>query len=354
MAFLSFQPNKQFKPVQYTGNGSNNYQITSVGFKPGLIWGKNYGDATYNHWYADEVRGFGSGSTDTPILNVNNTDAEFNRNVFGDDGMLSNGFELNDYSDSNGNGKSNIAYCWKFSGTSGTSNTDGSITSTVSVNTDAKMSIVKWTGTGSAGATIGHGLGVKPAAAFIRRTNASSHLTVYNHVQGAQYKLYLDDTHALTDDTGFFNDVEPTTSVFTVGTEADTNASGGTHIGYFFAETKGFFRCGQYSGSNNSNGAFIHLGFKPAFIMFKNQGSSSERWAQYDKTRAGYNTQNNRLASNDNTAQGAETDKLSFYSMGFKITSNGDAHLNDSNSHQFFAWADEPMVSTNNIPATAR
>lgn len=353
MAFLSFQPNKNFKPVKYTGNGANNHQITTVGFKPGLIWGKNYGEASYEHWMLDEVRGFGSGSTDSPVLNSNNTNEEFDRNVFGDDGMLSNGFELNDYSDSNANTKNYIAWCWKGSGTSGSANTDGSINSTVSVNTDAKWSIVTYTGTGSAG-TVGHGLGVKPAAMFIRRADGSSHWTVYNHAQGAQYKLYLDDTHALTDDAGAFNDTDPTTSVFSVGTEADTNASGGRIIAYVFAETKGFFRCGQYSGTNDTDGPYVHLGFKPAFLLFKNQGSSVERWANYDKLRAGYNSQNNRLSASDNTAESAETEKIDFMANGFKIRSNGDGHLNDSNSHQWFAWADEPIVATNNVPNTAR
>jgi hypothetical protein len=146
--------------VLYTGNGSNGHAITGVGFQPDLVWGKCRNIGT-DHYWVDAVRGV------TKVLRSNLTNVEYTQT----DSLVSfnsDGFTLDDDNSGGPSGNFNIsgrtyaAWNWKANG-SGSSNTAGTITSTVSANPTAGFSIVSYTGNGTTGATIGHGLGVAPA-----------------------------------------------------------------------------------------------------------------------------------------------------------------------------------------------
>ena len=78
----------------------------------------------------------------------------------------------NQWAQMNSSGRTFVNWCWLADGTSGSSNTDGDITSTVSANTAAGFSIVKYSGTGTDSDTVGHGLGVAPHFIVIKRRDA--------------------------------------------------------------------------------------------------------------------------------------------------------------------------------------
>ena len=219
-----------FNTKLYTGNGSTN-AITGVGFQPDWVWIKGRSVAE-NHNMYDSVRGAGE------RLIPNGTNAESTKTdthkSFDSDGFSLEG----NVSDYNQNSSNFVSWNWKAGNSSGSSNGDGSITSTVSANTTAGFSIVSYTGTGS-NATVGHGLGVAPSLIINKCRSATQNWATYHAGIGATKAVFLDGNDTATTSSSYFNNTAPTTSVFTVGTSGDTNKSSQTHISYCFAEKKG-------------------------------------------------------------------------------------------------------------------
>jgi hypothetical protein len=264
-------------------------------------------------------------------------------------------------------------YCTNHSGMGGTANTpttnsfsnfDGSIQSNISPNTIAGFSIVSYTGTG-ANATLGHGLGVTPKMIIFKKRNGAPNWSVYHTSIGATKYLELNTTAASQTATDRFNDTEPTSSVFSVGTENQTNASSGTYIAYCFAEKKGFSKFGSYTGNGSSNGTFVYTGFKPAFLIMKRTNSAGTGWIIKDNKRSGTaalqnfgqmnpNQTENPSANTNNAENKASAYAVDILSNGFKFRGTG-TQINESGStYIYMAFAEEPLVGTNNIPATAR
>ena len=351
MAYISFQPKDYFNTVTYTGNGSTQ-SITGVGFQPDWCWIKGRGSSAYDHQLYDVLRGV------TKALASNSTDAESTQTA-GLTAFDSDGFTLGSHARVNSNGDNKVAWNWKAGG-SGSSNSDGSITSTVSANTTAGFSIVKYTGTGS-NATIGHGLGAAPNLVIIKNYSRAGENwrvgSITGTVQGTGASDFgasaqLDNTGGLNAASNIFNDTAPTSTVFSVGTASSTNYSGDNLIAYCFASKKGFSKFGVYTGSNTADGPFIYTGFKPGFLMIKNYGASGQNWQIHDDKRLGYNPKNYQLypsyASTDDT-----NERLDLLSNGFKIRTTGGDN-NHVSGYFYMAFAEEPLVSSNNIPATAR
>ena len=346
MAYISFQPNDYFNTKLYTGTGSSN--TVSVGFEPSLTWIKNRGDAE-SHCLFDAVR------TNGYYLKSDATSAEIDGasaglwSAFTSDGFtVLNGNRTNDSSDT---------YCswnWRANG-AGVSNTDGSITSTVSASTTSGFSIIKYTGTGS-NASIGTGLGAIPHMAIFKRTDtAGFNWFVYHRSLGAGKFIILDSTGAEQSSTSIWQNTTPTSSVITLGGDGGVNASGGTYICYAFTEKKAFSAMGSYVGNGNADGSFIYTnGMKPAFVMIKNS-SATESWYILDTKRPSYNTNNYYLLPNTSGAEGTSTSlATSLLSNGFKIE-NSDTSMNTSGqTYIYMAFAEEPLVSSNGVPATAR
>ena len=209
------KPTDYFNTVLYSGTGAAQ-SITGVGFQPQILWQKSR-SAAQNHRLMDIVRGNNlTLKPDTTLAEVANSTT-----------LDSDGFSFTDGSGENANdsGKTYVAWNWLAGGT-GVSNTDGTITSTVSANTTSGFSIVSYTGTGSV-ATVGHGLGVAPNIVIVKqRTVAGNHWIMYHSaLPSANYFLYLCDTDPQQTATGFFNNTAPTSSVFTIGTDAQTNGN---------------------------------------------------------------------------------------------------------------------------------
>jgi len=254
----------------------------------------------------------------------------------------------------NQNGNRHVAWNWLAgSSQAGSSNTDGSITSTVSANTTSGFSMVTYTGTG-ANATVGHGLGSAPKMMLIKHLNTTNHWRVYHNSLGATNVIYLNLTDATDTGQGSvnFNNTAPTSSVFSLGTNAGVNASGGTYVAYCFAEKKGFSKFGSYVGNGNADGTFIYTGFKPSLLIRKRTDASND-WYINDNKRAGYNPQNNYLFPNSTQIESA-LQRFDFLSNGFKIRTTDTGDNASGGTYIYMAFAENPLVGTNGVPATAR
>jgi len=343
MAYISFQPKDHFNTKLYTGTGSE-LAVSSVGFQPDWVWLKDRG-AVASHILTDAVR------TATKVLKSNTTGAE-STNAQALKSFDSDGFTLGTTSDINTSSNTYVSWNWKANG-SGSSNTDGSITSTVSASTTSGFSIVKWTGSGG-NATIGHGLGVVPKMIIIKSLANTTSWMVYTAMTGNNSEIALNTTASATGSSTAWQDTDPTSSVFYVagGAGDGVNASG-DYVAYCFANIRGFSKFGEYTGNENADGTFVYTGFKPAFVMIKNRGSAGKDWFIHDNKRLGYNDKNYGLFPNLTNAEATDIN-LDLLSNGFKLR-RSTAQLNhNGNFYIFMAFAESPLVGSNNIPATAR
>jgi len=347
MAFTTINKGSNyFNTKLYTGTGAAQ-SLTGVGFQPDFTWFdcRSTGNDTI---LFDAVRGA------TKSLYSDLTNAE-QTNTAALVSFDSDGFSLGGASgDTNDNGASYLAWNWLASNTSGSSNTDGSITSTVSANTTAGFSIVRYTGTAS-NATVGHGLGVAPKFIIFKdTTNAGTNWSIYHKSMTAGYRLTLNDTSARTGpDSTYYQSTDPTSSVFYIGTNSRANASGAVTIAYCFANVKGFSRFGRYWGNGNADGTFVYTGFKPSYVLIKNMDGAGYSWLVHDNKRPGYNSTDIISEVDLNVAEKTGY-HMDFLSNGFKhrITS-GSSNAN-SNLYMYAAFAEHPLVGTNGVPATAR
>tara|TARA_Y100000004_G_scaffold182794_1_gene229902 strand:+ start:343 stop:1386 length:1044 start_codon:yes stop_codon:yes gene_type:complete len=347
MAYITFQPHDYFNTVLWSGNGSAGRDITGVGFQPDWVWVKNRSRSS-NHTIVDVLRGSGS----YPMSSTNNgvQDTSDTNQV---SALISDGFTVGSSTNTNASSENLVGWSWRAGG-SGSSNTDGSINTTAtSVNTTAGFSICKWTGTG-ANATIGHGLGAVPKMYIVKNVDTTNDWNVYHHNIGNTHRLFLNTTAAKEDNASAWNDTSPTSSVFSVGTNTNVNQNGDTMIAYVFAEKSGFSKFGKYVGNGNADGQFIYTGFKPAWLMLKQTGTQG--WFLVDNKRANpFNPIDGSLHPNSNAAEDTSSDFfVDFLANGFKLR-DSDAQLNGNNNDYIYAaFAAEPLVSSNNIPATAR
>ena len=333
-----------FNTKLYTGTGSS-LALTGVGHQPDMVWQK-VRSTTSSHRITDAVRGVGQ------VIYPNDTaqqSAESAVTAFGTDG-----FTVGTASGTNTNGATYVAWSWKAGAGQGSSNTDGSINTTyTSVNTTAGFSISKYTGTGS-NATVGHGLGVVPKCFILKKTSDTSAWSMYHESIGNTKFLTLNSTAAETTGSTVWNNTSPTSSVFSVGTGDNGNASGATYIAYCFAEKKGFSKFGSYAGNGNADGTFIYTGFKPAWVMVK-RTDSADSWFMYDNKRSTFNVVDDYLIASSSGAENTTSVvNLDLLSNGFKLRNTDGGHNNSSGTYLFMAFAEAPLVGTNNIPATAR
>jgi len=334
-----------FNTVLYTGDGSaSDRTITGVGFQPDFLWNKSRSNA-YNHYIFDVLRG-------TNMISSNATTAQEDKSPQFS-AFTSDGFTIRNDAGSlaiNASGVTFANWCWKANG-AGVSNTDGSITSTVSANTTSGFSIVKYTGTGSVG-TIGHGLSAVPKMIIVKRLDSTSSWSVYHSALGNANQLYLNTTDASTSSTGW-NSTDPTSSVFSIGSTASYNGSGNTYIAYAFAEKSGFSSMGSYVGNGNADGTFVYTGFKPAFILLKNTTLSVENWVINDSGRNPSNIVDKDLFANQNYVEAVHS-RQDFLSNGFKLRSTANNSNKSGDTYIYMCFAESPLVSSNGVPAVAR
>ena len=333
---------EHFNTVLFTGDDSADRAIT-VGFQPDLTWQKGRNIAG-NHVLIDQVRGA------TKVLSSDTTAAE--DTVDSGNGIVatSTGIEVSetgDWSSINRSGRTIASWNWKAGGTA-VSNTAGSITSQVSANTDAGFSIVGYTGTGSAGATVGHGLGVTPDLLIMRRRSPAEAWPVW--VGGAGFSntqyLRLNGTNAVDTATSLFNSTTPTSSVVTLGNGDFVNTSANNYIMYAFASVEGYSKAGSYTGNGSTDGPFVYTGFRPRYLILKRSSTASVTygWQIYDTARSPYNTALlPGLWADTSAAEAADTYGIDLLSNGFKLRSSGVNQNGSGDTYIYAAFAENPF-----------
>ena len=339
-----------FNTKLYTGNGGTQ-SITGVGFQPDFTWikGRSGTYGAVDHMLFDAVRGA------TKEIRSNTTSAE-DANATTLTSFNSDGFSLSTKTNVNGSSTEYASWNWKANG-AGSANTTGSINSTVSVNTTSGFSIVKFTGTG-ANATVGHGLGSAPK--FIFGKNASvgtSAWAVYSSVLGATKYLNINTNSGEGTFSGYWNNTNPTSSLISIGSHGDVNGVGDNIIYYCFAEKKGYSKFGSYTGNQNADGTFIYTGFKPAFVIRKKINGNGN-WIMQDSKRPSSQPFNEKRGEISGNTTSAETSSqyyiIDFLSNGFK-NRTADSEVNgNGGEYIYMAFAEAPLVGSNNVPCTAR
>ena len=331
-------PTAHFNTATYAGTGAS--QTIAVGFQPDFVWAKSRNTAVNNVLY-DSVRGTGR-------LESNNTNAEGTRDGFA--GFDSNGFDVDSDGGGGGinypSGRTYVGWAWKAGGTA-VSNSDGTITSSVSANTTAGFSIVGYTGQSAAG-TIGHGLSQAPEMIILKNRDGTYFWAGYHKDIGNTKSISINDAGAsYTEKT--WNDTTPSASVFSVGAQSETsshrfNYTGEDFIAYCFHSVNGYSKVGKYEGNANASGQFVYTGFRPAWLLIKKY-DGSEDWIILDNKRDSYNVVRNGLYADLNNAEGA-SDKMDFTSNGFKIRSTTGV-INSSANFLYIAFAESPFKTAN-------
>ena len=330
----------------YTGTGSTqsiSNAVNGVSFQPDLVWFKSRAQ-TYSHAWFDSVRGVTKG------LQSDGTNAEVTSTAGNDlSAFTSTGFTVGapqNWNSPNNASSNPVAWQWRASGTT-VSNTTGSITSTVSVNTTAGFSVVTYTGTG-ANATVGHGLGAVPAMMIVKNRSQVSSWRVYQknaNASPASGNLFLQATNAFYTDATCWNNTAPTSSVFSVGTSGDTNASGIPLVAYCFSEVAGYSAFNSYTGNGSADGPFVYTGFRPRWVMVK-ATSGALHWWVWDTGRNTYNAMNEALVPDLNVAEQSPL-PIDCLSNGFKLrTSNGEMNTNGT-TFIYAAFAENPFKYSN-------
>jgi hypothetical protein len=340
MAYTTInKPSEYFNTKLYTGNGSTQ-SLTGVNFQPDWVWCKDRSTTSENLVF-DILRG----ATNYIKTNATSSQATISTTLTSFD---ADGFSIGNNGGINTNGNNYVAWNWLGGGT-GASNTDGSTTSTVSANQTSGFSVVKWVGVDT---TVGHGLNAVPEMIIVKNTDDATNWFVYHKTLGNNKYLNLNLTSAETTSSSQWNSTSPTSSVFTVG----SGFNNANYIAYVFAPKKGFSRFGSYVGTGSDAYApFIYCGFKPAFVLFKRAIGGTDSWFINDTARATYNPSQQYMRPNETSAEGTSSaHKIDILSNGFKIRSSDTAYNTSDNTYIYMAFAENPLVGTNNIPATAR
>jgi len=339
------QGNLYMNATTYTGNGTgagSTQTISNGNFQPDLIWMKSRSTADY-HDLVDSVRGIvGTGS---PNLFSNTTGAEATFTGYGVSAVTSTGFTLiGNGSYTNTNGVPYVGWQWQAGQGTNTTNTAGSITSTVSVNPTAGFSVVTYTGTGSSG-TVGHGLGVAPAMMIVKSRNATQYWIVqHQSLPAITYNMYLQLTDPQQNDAQFT--AKSSTTVTVNG--GSVTGSGINYVMYCWAEVAGFSKFGSYTGNGSTDGPFVYCGFRPKFVLMK-ATTGSNNWIIYDTVRNTYNLTNLSLCPDSRAAEngvsGTTENTLDILSNGFKLRTSNALTNGSSVPYIYMAFAEYPFKS---------
>jgi hypothetical protein len=320
------------------GFGASGGSITSLLFKPDLVWEKTRNN-TYNHQLIDSVRGV------SKSLHSNLTSAEDTFPTY----FLS--FNINGYTLGAGDyntGDTLVDWCWKAGGTA-VSNTAGTITSSVSANTTAGFSVVTFTGNGvdtlSGVATVGHGLGVVPSFIITKKRSSG---TDYNwstyHISNGNANIWLNTTSAKNPGNWV---TAPAANVFTPPVSLYGNESGVNYVAYCWAPVAGYSAFGRYTGNGSTDGPFIYTGFRPRWILCK-RTDAAESWCLQDSSRSPYNSANrNLLLPESAVAELTVGDPTDILSNGFKPRTAGTGMNASGGTYIYAAFAENPLKYSN-------
>ena len=355
MAYTTIDdPSAHFNITLYTGDGNDDRSITNSAnagdFQPDWLWIKQR-NTTRHPQLVDSNRGV-SKHLQTSLTNGESTNAN------GIQAFESNGFEIGTDTDVNQNSGTYVAYQWKANGGTTSSNSDGSITTTVQANQTAGFSIVTYT-SAAGGQTIGHGLGAVPELYIIkeRSTNGDDWFVYSKHI-GEGKKLRLSGSAAAESDTNIWQNTAPTNQIAYLqndGGGVNQNSGGNqNYVGYFFTPIKGYSRFGMYRGNGGTDGTFIFTGFKPAYLLTRCTSTNTDGWAVFDHKKDIDNPLEFYEFVNNSSAEGSGTDRVDFLSNGFKWRQGGSSWNGDGQDFIYLAFAENPYVTSGGVPTTAR
>jgi hypothetical protein len=332
----------------YTGNGATQSITNATSFKPDFVWGKRR-DAAGNHNLYDSIRGV------TNFLTSNATSAEI-PGVSGVTSFNSNGFSVGSHPDMNTNAGTFVGWQWQAGQGTTSTITDGTISSTVSVNATAGFSIATYTGVNNnAGATVGHGLGVAPDFVIIKRRDSTGNWIAALNTNGggiANYRLNTTDaafnTFVPIDNNSGMTPANVLVLSYTGGGNAADmlNNVGATYVMYSWAEIPGYSKFGRYTGNGSTDGPFVYLGFRPKFILLKNS-SAANNWVMYDTSRNTFNVMPNILYANLTNAEAGGNAIVDALSNGFKLRNTFADHNGNGNTIAYAAFAENPFKNSN-------
>tara|TARA_R110002073_G_scaffold77915_2_gene188317 strand:- start:821 stop:3283 length:2463 start_codon:yes stop_codon:yes gene_type:complete len=328
-----------FNTVLYAGN-SGTQAITGVGFQPDWVWNK-VRNHTYSHASYDSIRGASKRLYQDHVYD----EAD-------ESGLTSfdaDGFTLGSAAGANATDKTYVSWNW-LAGGSAASNSDGTISSSISANPEAGFSIVSWSGTSSAG-TVGHGLGKTPTMYIVKNRTGDYFWAVYHSGLANPTTSYIDLDNNVAQSTSqtHWNSTAPTDTVFSVNNQLSVNHSSHTYIAYCFADIEGYCKAGSYTGLNASDNTYVHLGFRPAWVMCKSytQGGGGYDWVIYDNTRSPANPVSLNLEANNNIDDEAVRGvPIDFLSNGFKIR-NSYSEVGSNKGYIYLAFAEQPFKYSN-------
>ena len=326
----ALQANKWFDINLYPGSGTNRTITNTGNFQSDIVWFKNR-SVSQNHHLMDSVRGGGT----IYYPNLSNTEDALGGS-WAD--FTSNGFSLGSGAGVNTSGQSYVAWQWKQSPVSG-------------------LNIVPYTGTGVA-RSISHNLGVAPRFMLIKQRDVSTRAWCVYHggLSDPQQAFYLDSTAAPFSYTLFFNNTAPSSSNFTLGTDASVNQNNSKYIAYLWAEVPGFSKFGNYVGNGSASGPFIYLGFKPKYLLIRSITGARD-WLIFDSVRTPYNGYNTSdpfagaqglIAGVPYTGASGYSDAIDYTSNGFKYKNAASPNYNGSGEgYVYVAFAESPFALNN-------
>ena len=340
--------NKYFDNILYTGNGAtipSSQSITGLQFQPDFTWIKSR-SAAYPNFIFDAVRGAGR------ELVTNTSAAETNKDQLS--AFNSNGFSVAVASDgslgTNGNGSTFVAWNWNAGGSTVT-NTTGSISAQVRANPTAGFSVATFTGNGTAGATVGHGLGVAPSMImFKERLTGSSGLVWHIGYGTNQGQLLIDSAAAIYNPGNglYFNSTYPSSTVVTLGTSGATNGSGSNYVLYSWAPIAGYSAFGTYTGNGSTDGPFVYTGFRPKFVLFRYATPNGDQWHMLDTSRSTYNSVSSAMlfANLSNAEVDYSAYPIDFLSNGFKFRTSAAFANESAGTYIYMAFAETPFKNS--------
>jgi len=359
------QATDHFDTLLYTGNGQTAAQgskaVTGLAFKPDWVWLKKRDNAgaDVDHAQYDSIRGINSAISTSTTGDENTFSNQFRSfDAPSDTPPTNGGFTVVLADDGsfglNRNNSPFVAWNWKANGGTATatiSESGANPAAVVQANPTAGFSIIKYTGTGGAG-TIAHGLGAVPQMMIFKTLDEDGNSWIIYHGDNTaepETDFLAFSNAATTDNANRFNDTAPTSTNITIGADGNINQDGQANIAYIFAEVKGYSRMGSYIGTGVAAGPFIYLGFRPAWIMTKEQSASGENWIIWDNKRDTNNPNNVKLFADTNGAETNETDTrmVDFLSNGFKLRTAHDSHNGSQTTHIYMAFAETPFKYAN-------
>ena len=327
-------PSENFNTITYTGDGTNPRSITGVGFKPDLLWIKKRNSADDNVWF-DTTRG------PQKELISNSNAAEATKSGDAIISFDSDGFTTGNNGAINANGDTYVAWCWKANGGTTSSNTDGSITSTVQANTGAGFSIATYTGSGST-ATIGHGLSAAPEMIIAKSTSDAYEWKIWHKDLSSGYQL-LFNTAGQASDSSVWTTTTPTSTVFSIGTNVGVNGGSKNYIAYCFLSVASYSSIGSYTGNGANN--VISTGIEPAWLMIKRTNGTGT-WMMYDNKRTTSNPRTSILQANLSDAELTSSSLgVNFLTNGFEVLGNNGDFNGSGDTYLYLAFAADPSAA---------